>query len=130
MEQRKDELDGAIERDRLTLKEEIAAALAELQKPISAEEIERRRRLAARIFKIREEIGPIDISISDMVRERPSYVVDATVSRRFSVTANPDDPLPEPHPPWCRVRYPLPVHVLRCSLSGAGRNSRAALYPR
>lgn len=72
MEQRKDELgelNASLEPDRAKLKEEIAAVLAETQKPISPEELERRRKLTARILKLREEIGPIDTSITDLVRQ-------------------------------------------------------------
>lgn len=49
---------------RRTLKEELGPSL-----PPPPEEIERRRQVVAKILKLRDEVGPIGISVTELLRE-------------------------------------------------------------
>jgi excisionase family DNA binding protein len=61
--------------------------------PPTAEEIARRRRVVAGIRRLREEIGPIGVSVTDLfqrdgkstMRDSSRYVVDASVAAKWDL---------------------------------------------
>ncbi len=69
MRRRRQDTGKAIGPGDLTLQQELALLDAELRKPVPAEEIERRRKLVARTLDLREKIGPISGSVTELVRD-------------------------------------------------------------